>query len=80
MHLLTKSLFDWEAMILHWDIPYVQDKTNSNEGKKKQIKLGGLRLTMMKIKKYTMRDDDFVSTDKDNSINVEIKKVTPKEH
>ncbi len=29
--------------------------------------------------KYTVRDDNFVSTDKDDSINVEIKKVTPKE-
>ena len=31
------------------------------------------------MSKYTMRDDDFVSTDRDDYINVEIKKVTPKQ-
>ena len=48
---------------------------NSIEGKKKQIKLGGLWL----MSKYTMRDDDYVSTDGDGYINVEIEKVTPKQ-
>ena len=55
----------------------MQDKTISTEGKKNQIKLGELRL--MKKYKYTMRDGDFVSKDEDNYINVEIKKVTPKQ-
>ena len=31
------------------------------------------------MSKYTMRDDDFVSTDKDDNINVEIQNVTPKQ-
>ncbi len=31
------------------------------------------------MEKYTMRDDNFVSTDKDDSINFQIKKVTPKQ-
>ena len=31
------------------------------------------------MKKYTLRDDDFVSTDEDDYINIEIKKVTPKQ-
>ena len=72
---MIKSLFDWTVRIFHWDLPYVKDITNSNEGKKEQIKLGGLRL----MEKYTMRDDDFVSTDDDDYINVEIKQVTPKQ-
>ena len=75
LDLVSKSLFDWTVRILNWDLPYVQDITNSNEGKKKQIKLGGLWL----MEKYTMRDNDFVSTDGDNYINVKIKKVTPKQ-
>jgi hypothetical protein len=75
LDLVIKSLFDWTVRILHWDLPYVQDITNSNEGKKKQIKLGGYWFMI----KYTMRDDNFVSTEKDDSINVEIKKVTPKQ-
>ncbi len=75
LDLVIKSLYDWAVRILYRDLPYVQDITNSTEGKKKQIKLGGLRL----MKKYTMRDDDFVSTDKDDYINVEINKVTPKQ-
>ena len=53
----------------------MQDITNLIEGKKKQIKLGGLWL----MRKYTMRDDGHVSTDGDDYINVEIKKVTPKQ-
>jgi hypothetical protein len=75
MHLVNKSLFDWVATVLHRDLPYVQDITNSNEGKKKQIKLGGYWF----MEKYTMRDNDFVSTDKDDFINFKIKKVTPKQ-
>jgi hypothetical protein len=75
LDLVIKSLFDWAVMILHWDLPYVQDIMNSIEGKKKQIKLGGLWL----MSKYTMRDDDYVSTDGDGYINVEIEKVTPKQ-
>jgi hypothetical protein len=31
------------------------------------------------MKKYTMRDDDCVSKDEDDYINVEIKQVTPKQ-
>jgi hypothetical protein len=77
MHLVVKSLFDWAARILHRNLPYVQDITNSNDGKKEQIRLGALYLMMMK--QYTMRDDDFVSTDGDDYINVEIKYVTPKQ-
>ena len=61
--------------ILYWDLPYVQDITNSIEGKKKQIKLGELWL----MTKYTMTDANFVSTDKNGYNNVEIKKVTPKQ-
>ena len=74
--LVIKSLMDWSVRILHQDLPYVQDITNSNEGKKKQIKLGGYWF----MKNYTMIDDDFVNTDDDDYyyINVEIKKVTPK--
>ncbi len=53
----------------------MQDITNSIEGKKKQIKLCGLEL----MSKYTMRDNNFVSTDRDDYINIEIKKVTPKQ-
>ena len=75
LNLVIKSLFDWAVRILHRDLPYVQDITNSIEGKKKQIKLGGLEL----MSKYTMRDDNFISTDGDDYINVEIKKVTPKQ-
>ncbi len=75
LDLVIKSLFDWVVMILHWDLPYVQDIMNSIEGKKKQIKLGGLWL----MSKYTMRHDDYVSTDGDGYINVEIEKVTPKQ-
>ena len=71
---MIKSLYDWAVRILYRDLPYVQDITNSIEGKKKQIKLGGLWL----MTKYTMIDDDFVSTDENNYINVVIKKVTPK--
>ena len=37
--------------------------------------MDGLRL----MTKYTMTDKDFVSTDKNDSINVEIKQVTPKQ-
>ena len=33
---VIKSLFDWAVRILHWDLPYVQYITNSNEGKKKK--------------------------------------------
>ena len=77
MHLVVKSLFDWAARILHRDLPYVQDITNSNDGKKEQIRLGALYSMMMK--QYTMRDDNFVSTDGDDYINVEIKYVTPKQ-
>jgi hypothetical protein len=65
-HLVMKSLYDWADRILYRDLPYVQDITNSIEGEKKQIKLGGLWL----MTKYTMTDDDFISTDKDDSINV----------
>jgi len=32
---VIKSLYDWAVMMLHWDNPYVQDITNSIEGKKK---------------------------------------------
>jgi len=74
-HLVMKSLYDWADRILYRDLPYVQDITNSIEGKKKKKKMDGLRL----MTKYTMTDDNFVSTDKNNSINVEIKKVTPKQ-
>jgi hypothetical protein len=31
------------------------------------------------MKKYTMRDNDFVTTYEDDHINVEIKKITPKQ-
>ena len=31
------------------------------------------------MSKYTMRDDNFVNTDGDDYINIEIKKVTPKQ-
>lgn len=31
------------------------------------------------MSKYTMRDNDFVSTDRDDYINAEIKEVTPKQ-
>ena len=31
------------------------------------------------MKKYTMKYDDFVSTDEDDNINVEIQNVTPKQ-
>jgi hypothetical protein len=31
------------------------------------------------MKKYTMKDDDFVSTDEDDNINVEIQNVTPEQ-
>jgi hypothetical protein len=55
----------------------VQDITNSNDGKKEQIRKGALYSMMMN--QYTMRDDDFVSTDGDGYINVEIKHVTPKQ-
>ena len=48
---------------------------NSIEGKKKQVKMSGLCL----MSKYTMRDDNYVSTDGDYYINVEVKKVTPKQ-
>ena len=72
-HLVMKSLYDWADRILYWDLPYVQDITNSIEGKKK--KMDGLRL----MTKYTMTDGDFVSTDKNDSINVEIKQITPKQ-
>ncbi len=48
---------------------------NSIDGKKKQIKLCGLEL----MSKYTMRDNNFESTDRDDYINIEIKKVTPKQ-
>ena len=75
LHLVIKSIYDWAVRIFHRDLPYVQDITNSNEGKKKQIKLGGLWL----MNKYTMINDNFVSTDGDDYINVEIKKVTPKQ-
>ncbi len=61
-------------MILYQDLPYVQDLTNSTESKKK-IKSGVLPL----MKKYTMKDNDFVSTDEDDNINVEIQNVTPKQ-
>jgi hypothetical protein len=37
LDLVIKSLFDWAVRILHRDLPYVQDITNSIEGKKKQI-------------------------------------------
>ncbi len=37
LDLVIKSLYDWEVRILHQDLPYVQDITNSIEGKKKQI-------------------------------------------
>ena len=77
MHLVVKSLFDWAARILHRNLPYVQDITNSNDCKKEQIRLGALYSMMMK--QYTMRDDDFVSTDSDDYINVEIKYVTSKQ-
>ncbi len=75
LHVVIKNLYDWAVRILHWDVPYVQDITNSNEGKKTQIKRGGLWL----MEKYTMTDDDYVSTDGDDYINVEIKKVTLKQ-
>ncbi len=74
LHLVIKSLYDWAVRILYQDLPYVQDITNLIEGKKKQIKLGGLWL----MTNYTMRDNNFVITD-DDYINVEIKKVTPKQ-
>ncbi len=57
------------------DVPYVQDITNSIEGKKKQIMMGGAWL----MSNYTMRDDDYLNTDGEDYINVEIKKVTPKQ-
>jgi hypothetical protein len=75
LNVVIKSLYDWAVRILHRDLPYVQDLTNSNEGKKKQLKLGGLWL----METYAMRNDDFVSTDGDDYIKVEIKKVTPKQ-
>jgi hypothetical protein len=71
---VIKSLYDWAVMILYQDLPYVQDLTNSTESKKK-IKSGVLPL----MKKYTMKDNDFVSTDEDDNINVEIQNVTPKQ-
>ena len=73
--LVIKSLYDWSVRILHQDLPYVQDIMNLIEGKKKQIKLGGY----WAMSKYTMKDDNFISTDRDNYINVEIKKFTPKQ-
>jgi hypothetical protein len=42
LDLVIKSLFDWAVRILHRDLPYVQDITNSIEGKKKKNKLGEL--------------------------------------
>ena len=53
----------------------MQDIPNSIEGKKKQIMMGGAWL----MSNYTMRDDDYLNTDGDDYINVEIKKVTPKQ-
>ena len=62
-------------MILHRDNPYVQDITKSIEGKKKN-KTGGARL----LSNYTtIRDNNYLSTDWDDYINVEIKKVAQKQ-
>ena len=72
---VVKSLYDWAVMILHRDIPYVQDITKSIEGKKKN-KTGGARL----LSNYTtIRDNNYLSTDWDDYINVEIKKVAQKQ-
>ena len=34
LDLVIKSLYDWVVRILYRDFPYVQDITNSTEGKK----------------------------------------------
>ena len=72
---VIKSLYDWSVRILHRDVAYVKDITNSIERKKKQKKV----IELQSMKRYTMTDDDFVSKEEDEHINIDVTTVTPKQ-
>ncbi len=72
---VIKSLYDWSVRILHRDVPYVKDITNSIKRKKKQNKV----IELQSMKSYTMKDEDFVSKEEDDHINIGVTRVTPKQ-
>ncbi len=75
LDVVIKSLYDWSVRILHRDVPYVKDITNSIEQKKKQNKV----IELQSMKNYTMTDDDFVSKEEDDHINIDVRRVAPKQ-
>jgi hypothetical protein len=72
---VIKSLYDWSVRILHRDVPYVKDITNSIERTKKQNTV----IELQSMKSYKMKDDNFVSKEEDNHINISVTTVTPKQ-
>ena len=72
---VIKSLNDWSVKILHWDVDYVKDLTNSIESKKKQKKVNESQL----MTTYTMRDNNFASKEDDDHTNIGIRNITPKQ-
>jgi hypothetical protein len=72
---VIKSLYDWSVRISHRDVPYVKDITNSIKRKKKQNKV----IELQSMKSYTMKDEDFVSKEEDDHINIGVTRVTPKQ-
>jgi len=53
----------------------VKDITNSIERKKKQNRV----IEVQSMKSYKMKDDDFVSKEEDDHINISVTTVTPKQ-
>jgi hypothetical protein len=72
---VIKSLYDWSVRILHRDVAYVKDITNSIERKKKQKKV----IELEAMKRYTMTDDNFVKKEEKEHINIGVTTVTPKQ-